>query len=88
MALIGHSHLNSARHRNILMDILYLEGILLTVEVDWKITSMGGQEFVRAIYNLGICFKNQVKPYEFSPRTNGNGAEHPSGYLHSISAEG
>jgi hypothetical protein len=59
MALIGHSHLNGARQRKILLDFLYLQRIFLTVEVDWKITIMSGQEFVRLINNVGNCIKNQ-----------------------------
>jgi len=75
MTLTGHSHLN----RNILVDFVCLENIFLRVEVDRKITSMSGQELVTVIHSPGICFKNRQKPYEFSPRTKGRGANIPTG---------
>jgi len=56
MTLTGHSHLNNARDRNILMDFVYLEKIFPAVEVDRKITSVSGQGLVRVIYNPDICF--------------------------------
>jgi hypothetical protein len=56
MTLTGHSHLNNARGRNILVDFVYLEKVFLTVEVDRKITNMSGQGLVRVIYNPDVCF--------------------------------
>jgi len=61
------------------VDFVYLEEIFITVEVDRKITNMRGHELVGVIYNSGIWFKTREKPHEFSPRTNGNGADIPTG---------